>query len=86
MADMTVTNTILSLPGKQTILTPLKDQLDDDSARIAVTHPEGGWTELVHRATATGIRAVLESSRGNDVRVKLSVSRGDRAIYDCSWA
>ncbi len=66
--------------------TNLSVELDDDSARITITHPEGVWTELVHRATGAGFRAVLESSRGTDVRVKLAVSRADRAIYDCTWA
>jgi hypothetical protein len=63
----------------------LSVSLDGDSARVTVTHPDGVWTELVHQATATGIRAVLESSRGTNVQVKLAVSRSDRAIYDCSW-
>lgn len=63
----------------------LSVRLEDDSARLTVTHPRGVWPNLVHRANATGFRAVLESSGGSNVEVFVAESSPDRAIFDCSW-
>lgn len=60
-------------------------QRDNHRAELSVTHPGGVWNRLVHLATATGFRAVLESSRGKNVSVNLAESRADGATYNCAW-
>jgi len=64
----------------------LSVQRGKGSAQLTVEHPQSAWTRLVHLATATGFRAVLESSRGKDVSVKLSDSHPDHATFDCTWS
>jgi hypothetical protein len=64
----------------------LSVQRGNGGAQLTVHHPDSVWTRLVHLATATGFRAVLESSRGKDVSVTLSDSQPDQATYDCTWS
>ncbi len=63
----------------------LQTHVDGSRATLTVRHPSGLWNHLVHRCTATGFAAVLESCRGADVSVTLVDSRSDGADYESSW-
>jgi len=58
---------------------------EDHRATITAIHPRALWTEFVHRSTATGFRAVLESSRGENVQVELVSVEATRGEYLCTW-
>jgi len=58
---------------------------EDHRATIVAIHPRHLWTEFVHRSTTTGFRAVLESSRGQNVRVELVSVEPTRGEYLCTW-
>lgn len=64
----------------------LETQVGDGRATLGVKHPTGLWAPLVHRCTATGFQAVMESSRGANVVVTLLSSRKDGAEYECTWS
>ena len=67
-------------------------QRGDNGAQVKVMHPDSIWTHLVHQATATGFRAVLESStrqerdsrrdrvraRRRNLRLRLELAPGSR--------
>lgn len=60
-------------------------QHDENEATIRATHPAHLWSEFVHRSTTTGFRAVLESSKGDNVRVELTDLSPTHGEYRCTW-